>query len=275
MARCGCQQTCTCAVEGASTPSATTSVGGTGAAESPYAVSAAVVRLPDGTGPLAPSGVNQLKEDAGGLYVSPEAGTGIVDSVVAGAGISVNSADPANPVVTAEVTQAELDAHVNDASAAHAASAVSYAGGTGMAATDVEAAIDELATEKADKATFPVLLGVALSDETTPLTTGLAKAAFHAPFAFTLTEVRSGLSTASSSGLVTVDINEGAGAGTSLLSTKLSIDANEETSTTAAAPAVISDSAIADAARLTFDIDAAGTGAKGLKVWLIGTRVLA
>ena len=45
-------------------------------------------------------------------------------------------------------TQAELDAHVSDSSAAHAASAISYAGGTGMSATDVEAAIDELATEK-------------------------------------------------------------------------------------------------------------------------------
>lgn len=47
-------------------------------------------------------------------------------------------------------TQAELDAHINDTTAAHAASSISYAGGTGMSATDVEAAIDELANEKAD-----------------------------------------------------------------------------------------------------------------------------
>lgn len=52
-------------------------------------------------------------------------------------------------------TQAELDAHVNDATAAHAASAISYAGGTGMSATDVEAAVDELATEKANAADVP------------------------------------------------------------------------------------------------------------------------
>lgn len=52
-------------------------------------------------------------------------------------------------------TQAELDAHLNDATAAHAASAISYAGGTGMSATDVEAAVDELATEKANAADVP------------------------------------------------------------------------------------------------------------------------
>lgn len=45
---------------------------------------------------------------------------------------------------------ADLATHLADTSDAHDASAVSYAGGTGMSATDVEAAIDELATEKAD-----------------------------------------------------------------------------------------------------------------------------
>lgn len=56
-----------------------------------------------------------------------------------------------NPGFAADMaTQAELDAHINDTTDAHDASAISYAGGTGMSATDVEAAIDELATEKAD-----------------------------------------------------------------------------------------------------------------------------
>lgn len=39
--------------------------------------------------------------------------------------------------------------HVGDTSAAHAASAISYAGSAGLSATDVEAALDELDTEKA------------------------------------------------------------------------------------------------------------------------------
>jgi hypothetical protein len=89
------------------------------------------------------------------------------------------------------------------------------------------------------------------------------------PYAFTLTAVRANLNTASSSGIPTVDINE---AGVSILSTKLTIDANEKTSTTAATAAVISDTSLADDAEITFDIDVAGTGAKGLKVWLIGSR---
>lgn len=145
---------------------------------------------------------------------------------------------------------------------------------------DADAATEAMNRQTSDaryapKATFPVLIGIALSDETTTITTGTAKACIHAPFAFTLTAVKAEVNTVSSSGVVTVDINEGAGAGTTLLSTKLTIDASEETSATAATPAVISDSAIADDARITFDIDGAGTGAKGLKVWLYGTRVLA
>lgn len=112
-------------------------------------------------------------------------------------------------------------------------------------------------------------IGVAVSDETTDITTGTAKVTFRMPFAFTVSAVRASLSTASSSGVVTVDINE---AGTTILSTKLTIDATEETSTTAATPAVISDADLADDAEITIDIDGAGTGAKGLKVWIIGNE---
>ena len=59
----------------------------------------------------------------------------------------------------------------------------------------------------------------------------------------TLTAVRATLTTAPVGSTLIVDINEG---GTSILSTKLSIDASEKTSTTAATAAVISDSALAD-----------------------------
>lgn len=110
---------------------------------------------------------------------------------------------------------------------------------------------------------------VAVGDETTAITTGTAKVTFRMPYAFTVTAVRSSLTTASSSGLPTVDINE---SGASILSTTLSIDANELTSTTAATAAVVSDSSLADDAQMTIDIDTAGTGAKGLKVCLIGYR---
>ena len=110
---------------------------------------------------------------------------------------------------------------------------------------------------------------IAVSDETTAITTGTAKVTFRMPYAFTLTAVRASLSTVSSSGTPTFDINE---EGTSVLSTKLTIDANEKTSTTAATAAVISDTSLADDAEITIDIDTAGTGAKGAKVYLIGYK---
>jgi hypothetical protein len=112
---------------------------------------------------------------------------------------------------------------------------------------------------------------VAASDETTALTTGTAKVTFRMPYAMTITAVRASLSTAQASGSIfTVDINEG---GTTILSTKLTIDNTEKTSTTAATPAVVSDTALADDAEITIDIDQIGNGtAKGLKVTIIGTR---
>lgn len=111
---------------------------------------------------------------------------------------------------------------------------------------------------------------LACSDETTPITTGNAKVTFRMPYAFTLTEIpRASLTTASSSGTPTVDINE---AGVSIFSTRITIDANEKTSFTAAVPAVLSDSSLANDAEITVDIDVAGTGAAGLKVYIIGQR---
>ena len=113
---------------------------------------------------------------------------------------------------------------------------------------------------------------IACSDESSHLTTGPAKVTFRAPYAFTLTGVRASVNTAPTGSTLVVDINE---AGTSvLLSTKLSIDVSEKTSTTAAsAPGALS-RAIADDAEITIDIvqGIAGQMGKGLKVVLIGTR---
>ncbi len=112
---------------------------------------------------------------------------------------------------------------------------------------------------------------VACSDETTALTASVGKVTFRMPYAFTLTAVRASLVTAQTSGgVVTVDINEG---GSTILSTKLTFDNTEKTTTSAATPAVISDAALADDAEITVDIDSLGDGtAKGLKISLIGYR---
>ena len=110
---------------------------------------------------------------------------------------------------------------------------------------------------------------IACSDETTDLTTGTAKVTFQMPYAFTLTSVKASVTTAPTGSAITVDINEG---GSTILSTKLTIDATEKTSTSAATPAVISDTGLANNAEITIDIDGIGSGnaGKGLKVTLIG-----
>lgn len=110
---------------------------------------------------------------------------------------------------------------------------------------------------------------VACSDETTALTTGVAKVTFRMPYAFTLTAVRASVTTAPTGAVLTVDINE---SGSTILSTKITIDISEKTSTTAATPPVISDASLADDAEMTIDIDTVGStiAGAGLKVTLIG-----
>lgn len=115
----------------------------------------------------------------------------------------------------------------------------------------------------------PEVIMIALGDETTVMTTGTAKVTFRMPFAFNLTAVRGSLKTASSSGTPTWDLNEG---GSTVLSTKLTIDVGSKTSVGATTPAVISDASLADDAEMTIDVDTAGTGAVGGKMYLIGTR---
>lgn len=105
---------------------------------------------------------------------------------------------------------------------------------------------------------------VPISDESTALTTGTGKRTFRMPVGCTLTKVRASVITAPTGANLIFDINEN---GASVLSTKLSIDAGEKTSVTAASQAVISDSSIADDAEMTIDIDQigstiAGAGAK-------------
>lgn len=112
---------------------------------------------------------------------------------------------------------------------------------------------------------------LACSDLTTAITSGTNKAVFRMPFAGTLTAVRASVNTAPTGANLVIDINEG---GSTILSTKLSIDATEKTSTTAATPPVISDSALADDAEITIDFDQVGStiAGAGVIVTLIGTR---
>lgn len=118
-------------------------------------------------------------------------------------------------------------------------------------------------------------LFVVCSDETTALTVGTAKVTFRNPYPsiFNVAAVKASLTTAQASGSIfTVDINE---SGTSILSTKITINNTEKTSTTAVVPPVLSDTSIAADAEVTIDIDQVGDGtAKGLKVYLVGKPVV-
>ena len=107
-------------------------------------------------------------------------------------------------------------------------------------------------------------------EETTASTAGTAKLTRRAPFAFTITDVRASLSTAQTSGATfTVNVKKN---GTTIFSTKITIDNTERTSTTASALPVLSTTALASDDELTVDVDTVGDGtAKGLKVYLIGT----
>ena len=143
-------------------------------------------------------------------------------------------------------------------------------GGTG--ASDAATARTNLGVDPAGTDNSVEVISIACSDETTDLTTGTAKATFRMPFAMTLTAVRASVTTAPTGSTLIVDINEG---GATIMTTnKLSIDATEKTSTTAATAPGITDSALADDAEITVDIDQVGStvAGAGLKIYLIGTR---
>lgn len=113
-------------------------------------------------------------------------------------------------------------------------------------------------------------VAVVCSDETTALTTG-TKVTFRMPYALDLGEVRASLTTAQASGSIfTVDVKSG---GTSIFSTKITIDNGEKTTATAVTPSAISRRSIAKDAEITIIIDQVGNGsAAGLKVYLVGRQ---
>ena len=119
-----------------------------------------------------------------------------------------------------------------------------------------------------DMNSTPRSLTVACSDETSDLTTG-TKATFRMPQAATITAVRASVTTAPAGSVLTVDINKATGPA-SLLSTKLTIDAGEKTSTTAATAAILdtNENGVVDDEEITIDIDTIGssTAGAGLKV---------
>ena len=135
--------------------------------------------------------------------------------------------------------------------------------GTGLSKTGSVVSIDQTHLKQT--------IAIACGDETTATAAATAVVTFHMPYAFTLTGIKAGVTTAPVGSVLTVDLNE---AGATCLTTKLTIDASEKTSGTAATAAVIGGAgpALADNALMTIDVDGVGssTAGAGLKVYLIG-----
>lgn len=115
-------------------------------------------------------------------------------------------------------------------------------------------------------------LMLACSDESTNLTTSTSAVTFRVPFGMYLNSVRASVNVAPVGSTIIVDVKQN---GTSIFSTLLSIDANEETSTTAAVPAVISNRNLTDDAKIVVIINQVGstTPGRGLKLTFKGYRV--
>lgn len=121
---------------------------------------------------------------------------------------------------------------------------------------------------------LPAEYGVAVSDETTDLTTGTAKLTFRMPFAMTLTNIRASVTTAPTGADILVDVNASGGSIINSAIAPLRIDATEKTSVTAANQPLITTSTLNDDEEITIDIDQIGStvAGAGLKVTLIGYR---
>lgn len=110
---------------------------------------------------------------------------------------------------------------------------------------------------------------IACSDNTTALTVGV-KVTFYMPYAFTLTDIRASVLTAPTGAGLIVDVHD---AGTTVMATdKLDIDVSEFHTKDCATQPAITDSALANNAKIEIEIDQVGStiAGAGLTVYLIG-----
>lgn len=109
---------------------------------------------------------------------------------------------------------------------------------------------------------IPYDMSVAVSDETTAITSGAGKLTFYVARNFSLSKVKISLTTTGST-TTTVDVNVN---GSTILTSPVSLTSGVYVNSTTS----ISTPNLSEDGRITIDVDAAGTGAAGLKVYLIG-----
>jgi hypothetical protein len=112
---------------------------------------------------------------------------------------------------------------------------------------------------------------LAAGDETTPITTGVGKAEFQIVHgAFELVAIYATLTTAGTGSTITIDVNLD---GTSIMATnKITIDATEKTSDTAAIQPTLTTTTLTENGVVTVDFDAVDSGGVGAgpKIYLVG-----
>jgi hypothetical protein len=112
----------------------------------------------------------------------------------------------------------------------------------------------------------------ACSDLTTEIVAGTNVAYFHATRDMTIVEVKVSLLTAQQGSPAvdfTVDVNNEQKSPRSIFTTLPTIDNGEDSTETAATPAVIADGSVTEDDRITIDIDVAGLGAAGCLVYIL------
>ncbi len=199
--------------------------------------------------------------------------------------LSVNGQTGAVTLNTDQISEGSTNLYHTAARVRSAAlTGLSLATNQAIAATDtvlqafgyLQAQITALTTVVSSKAPLtgiglPEVIQLAVSDETTALTTGTGKITFRMPFAMNNVTVRLSATTAPTGAPIIVDLKE---SGTTIFSTKPQIAISAKTSVGGAVPGVVSDNALADDAEITINIDQVGStiAGTGLKVTIIGTR---
>lgn len=209
----------------------------------------------------------------------------LVDDAAARSALGLGSLATLSTITTSEITDGTIVNGDISPSAAIAGTKVDAATDTTRGAVELATAAETTTGTDATRAVTPdglagsefgvKLIEIMASDMSTAITTGDGKAGFMVPASlngFNLIRAHAALLAAqSTSGTPTVQIRRArSGSAADMLSTRITIDANESTSHTAAAPPVI-DTANDDVATgdlIYVDIDVAGTGAKGLLVTL-------
>lgn len=127
-----------------------------------------------------------------------------------------------------------------------------------------------VATAVANISGNPWELIVAVGDESTSATVVSAAVTFRMPRAVTLSAVYANVTTAATGGtLLQLDVKKN---GVSIFSTKITLDATEKTSVTAATPAVLSTTSISADDQMTVDVVAVGStiAGSGIKINFLG-----